>query len=1087
MRWICHPINPAHEAGKAALMPFRASNPIRAIRPVFRTLLLGLILLLQVVGYAHGAERVLKADIRHRPPEMIVDGQIFAGPLKEIMEEAAAQLDARIEWRSVPFFESLKGLQAGTVDIVPRTIRTPERETFISFLGPISTQRKEIQFLVRDGQESSIQSYGDLHKLTVGVKKDTSYFAPFDKDIAIARRPSVGGDYALARLFLDGGVDTVAVLDRAAMESALAGLGFKGHAYARYQHVRMLENYFGLSRESPHAALFPELNRVLKGMAESGRVEEIYAKHRIEPQDAASPAVKLEAGEAAWLKAHPTVTVGNETDWPPFDFAEKGEAKGLSIDMIRLAAQKVGLGLTFVNGYTWAELMVRFKAGKIDILPAVYLTPERRTFMRFTSAYTANSSVLVVRTDRSDITTLEHLNGKHVAVIAGFATADMMKKRFTGITRLPVSNVQEGLKAVSFKKVDAFIGSLGVINHVLDQMVIPNLRLVGEVWLKKPEETQLHMGVLKGQETLRDILQKGLDAIDKEELRTLRRDWIPAIDNAMPNAEKVKLTAEERAWLKAHKTLRLGDDFSWAPFSFLDEQGRYSGIAAGYAEALTTRLGVTMKPVTGLSWKQVLQGVKAGRIDILPAVAHTPEREEFLNFSKPYISLPVVVATRKGSVFVDSLSDLVGYRVGVVKDYITDELMARKHPSLQRVQVATLAEGLRALNSGKLDAFVDNLGSITYEIDRQRLEEIKIAAPTPYRFPLAFGVRKDWPELVPILDKALNTIDEKERSFIKNSWMAVEFSFGFDMKTILTWALPVGGGALLVIIFVVVWNRRLGREIIERERAEAALKEEEKRLQNAYDIISASIDYAAHIQQSVLPDEQLFARRFQDYLIIWEPRDRVGGDIYWCVPWGDGTLLILADCTGHGVPGAFVTLIATGALERALEEVETGHVTALIQRMHQRVQRSLNQHEDVGDHDDGLELGICYINADRRQMTFVGARFSLFCLQGDGVVEIRGDKRGIGYRGTAQDAAFTPHRVPVEVDGGAFYMATDGLIDQVGGPRRRMFGKRRFKRLLLEVQGQEMAAQKEAIVRAHAAYQGDENRRDDLSAIGFCL
>jgi len=266
-------------------------------------------------------------------------------------------------------------------------------------------------------------------------------------------------------------------------------------------------------------------------------------------------------------------------------------------------------------------------------------------------------------------------------------------------------------------------------------------------------------------------------------------------------------------------------------------------------------------------------------------------------------------------------------------------------------------------------------------------------------------------------------------------------------------------------------------DITERKRAE-------EQLASAFGIISGSIDYAARIQRSVLPDNTLFESLLRDYFVIWEPRDVVGGDIYWSKLWGDGLLIILGDCTGHGVPGAFMTLIATGALDHALSEVVHGQINALIQRLHQVVQITLGQHGEGGESDDGLELGVCYLDAEMTKVTFAGARFNLYLVE-DGVVStIKGTKSGVGYHGISHSQEYDEHEV-VLLEGKSIYMTTDGLIDQVGGERGRGFGKRRFQALLTEIGGLPMAEQKKRIWQTLTEYQGEQNRRDDIAVVGF--
>ncbi len=266
-------------------------------------------------------------------------------------------------------------------------------------------------------------------------------------------------------------------------------------------------------------------------------------------------------------------------------------------------------------------------------------------------------------------------------------------------------------------------------------------------------------------------------------------------------------------------------------------------------------------------------------------------------------------------------------------------------------------------------------------------------------------------------------------------------------------------------------------DITERKKAEVDLTD-------AYNVISGSIDYAARIQRSVLPDDTLFSSLLSDHFVLWEPRDVVGGDIYWSRMWGDGFLIILGDCTGHGVPGAFMTLIATGALDNALSDIPGGQVAELMQRLHQLVQSTLGQHGEGAESDDGMELGICYLGPDLDKVTFVGARFELYLVEDGNVSTIKGTKSGIGYHGIPHNQEYEEHDI-VNLENKSFYMTSDGLVDQVGGERNRMFGKKRLRELLLEIHDKPMKNQQECIYQALVEYQGGQRRRDDVAVIGF--
>ncbi|EKO40524.1 MAG: PAS domain S-box [Solidesulfovibrio magneticus str. Maddingley MBC34] len=269
----------------------------------------------------------------------------------------------------------------------------------------------------------------------------------------------------------------------------------------------------------------------------------------------------------------------------------------------------------------------------------------------------------------------------------------------------------------------------------------------------------------------------------------------------------------------------------------------------------------------------------------------------------------------------------------------------------------------------------------------------------------------------------------------------------------------------------------IGLDATERKKAQDALGD-------AMEVISGSIRYASRIQRAILPQPEDFEALFARHFVVWSPRDVVGGDIYWHAKWGEGHVFVLGDCTGHGVPGAFMTLIAAGALSRAIGEVAPGRAGQLMQRAHQIIQTSLNQHLDGGESDDGMELGMCYVAPDRQSMLFVGARFPLF-LEADGdIIEIKSDKKGIGYRGIAYDQEYHEHLVPLR-PGLRLYLVSDGLFDQVGGERRRGFGKNRFKDCLRAIAGEPFDQHGARLFAALQAFQGDEIRRDDVSIMGL--
>ena len=257
----------------------------------------------------------------------------------------------------------------------------------------------------------------------------------------------------------------------------------------------------------------------------------------------------------------------------------------------------------------------------------------------------------------------------------------------------------------------------------------------------------------------------------------------------------------------------------------------------------------------------------------------------------------------------------------------------------------------------------------------------------------------------------------------------------------------------------------------------------ERQLADANRFIMESLRYASRIQSAMLPARDAIGSATRDHFLIWEPRDIVGGDFFWYHPMQGGYAMIVGDCTGHGVPGAFMTLIACGLLDRMLQG-GVDRPSHVLGRLHRDLQVLLGQDQDVGETDDGLEAGICFVSHAEQKLVFAGARFSLFHNADHQFAEIRGDKAGIGYRRFASDTTFND--VALDLDGRfSFYMTTDGLIDQIGGERRRAFGKKRFLACLADRQGEPMSQQADTLKQTFAAYQGEENRRDDVTVLGL--
>lgn len=272
-------------------------------------------------------------------------------------------------------------------------------------------------------------------------------------------------------------------------------------------------------------------------------------------------------------------------------------------------------------------------------------------------------------------------------------------------------------------------------------------------------------------------------------------------------------------------------------------------------------------------------------------------------------------------------------------------------------------------------------------------------------------------------------------------------------------------------------------EDLERRVAErtAQLEATHARLADTHRQLTESIRYASLIQRVILPDRQLGARMQGRYFVVWQPRDVVGGDFYLYREDEGGCLFGVVDCAGHGVPGAFMTMIAHAALERATVELGLGQPAELLERADRAVRDMLPDTQRLERLATSMDIGLCYVDRASRTIRFAGAHIDLFAACGGEIRNFRGARGGINDR---KPRAFTQLSLDLE-PGCVFYLVTDGMLDQSGGDRGLPFGRGGFTAWLRDNAALTLESQEAALTRALSEYRGEMPQRDDITVLAF--
>jgi serine phosphatase RsbU (regulator of sigma subunit) len=302
-------------------------------------------------------------------------------------------------------------------------------------------------------------------------------------------------------------------------------------------------------------------------------------------------------------------------------------------------------------------------------------------------------------------------------------------------------------------------------------------------------------------------------------------------------------------------------------------------------------------------------------------------------------------------------------------------------------------------------------------------------------------------------------------------------------------------GGLTLVVFLTFYIYRGYRQkqkanvIITLQKEEVEKKNEviEKQKQIVEEKnkdITDSINYAKRIQEAILPARELKRRIFPDAFVLFQPRDIVSGDFYWFAEKNEKRIIAAADCTGHGVPGAFMSMIGNAFLNEIINENGITSPAEILNLLRTKVITSLKQANDDGQNNsDGMDIALLSIDDKKNTAEFAGANNPVWHIRNGIVTEIKGDKQPIGlYRGETQP--FTNHKISFQ-KGDSLYIFTDGYADQFGGEKGKKFRYKQMQEVLLSIQNREMPAQEKILLDTFYKWKGNLEQVDDVLVIGI--
>jgi serine phosphatase RsbU (regulator of sigma subunit) len=290
-------------------------------------------------------------------------------------------------------------------------------------------------------------------------------------------------------------------------------------------------------------------------------------------------------------------------------------------------------------------------------------------------------------------------------------------------------------------------------------------------------------------------------------------------------------------------------------------------------------------------------------------------------------------------------------------------------------------------------------------------------------------------------------------------------------------------GTLLLVISLISKMAGTKRLLIEKEQALDLVARQKEILELREKSITDSLIYAKRIQEARLPSEEYFRNNIASSFIFFRPKDIVSGDFYWIGEKNGKIYVVAADCTGHGVSGALMSMIGLEIIEKAIVEENIEIPSDILGALNKGLEKTFSREKNIGTIiRDGMDAGICIIDKKKRKIFYAGAFFPLYLIRNSGLIQINGDKIIIGMN--TFNLPYTDHEIDIQ-ENDILYMFSDGYADQFGGKENKKFMYRRLRYLLLNIHEFDVKDQKFILDENIMTWMGTNAQVDDMMIIGF--
>ena len=484
--------------------------------------------------------------------------------------------------------------------------------------------------------------------------------------------------------------------------------------------------------------------------------------------------------EEDFIKNRPLIKIAAFEGSEPFAIADKTHMpKGHDIELLEVLHTLTGLHF------------------EVEIIPRDELLPEHAAvlgesnlgggWLQSDPYVTLPPFLIVKKGDTLKIDAPKALQKKRIALL------EQTKKSIASLN-IPQKNLvftktkQELLTLLVANKVDAIVGDATLFYHAKEMGLLSGIEIA--LALKEPRNVSFF--IRDDSPQLHSIINKALHNMRDEVKQKIKENWFDY------KTQRIDLNHVELHYLKQHPSIKVCIDPHWLPYEGLKD-GKHTGMSADYLALFEEHLDTKFTLVPTKDWGESLEFIRQGKCQMVPLATKTPQREEFLRFTTPYMSTPVIVATREDVAYLSSIDVLKDKKLAVPAKYASAEILKAKYPDFTIEEVVTIDEGLSKVISGEFFGLIETPATVGHLFQTKYTGKLKIAAQLGEESHLSMATAKGEEVLRTILQKALDTISDEERRIIYNKWVAIKYEKGVDYT--LVWQVLIVSFLLLFAIF----------------------------------------------------------------------------------------------------------------------------------------------------------------------------------------------------------------------------------------------------------------------------------------------